>query len=156
MVNGMAANTETVCIDTIKKSLWDNLQLLGETITGETLVSLLELIESGGSAKPFEVDATFAINAQEKVVITLDATAGELYAAAEAGQLLKATALVPNGEAGETSSVTDIIPIEVYRLEVSEELFLYNIRLHMDPSSSSKVFYAENLTADDPVVVTEA
>lgn len=156
MVNGMAANTETVCIDTIKKSLWDNLQLLGETITGETLDALLELIESGGSAKPFEVDATFAINAQEKAVITLDATAGELYAAAEAGQLLKATALLPSGEAGETISATDIIPIEVYRLEVGEELFSYNVRLHLDPSSSSNVFYAESLRADDPVVVTEA
>lgn len=152
----MAANEETVSIDTIKKTLWDSLEALGKNISGETLDALLEMIESGGSAKPFEVDATFAINAQEKAVITLDATAGELYAAAEAGQLLKATASLPIGEEGATISVTDIIPIEVYRLEVSEELFLYNVRLHMDHSSSSNVFYAENLHADDPVVVTVA
>ena len=59
----MAANEETVCIDTVKKTLWDSLEALGENISGETLSALMEIIEGGGSKTviiPFDVeDNTF-------------------------------------------------------------------------------------------------
>ena len=45
----MAANEETVSIDTVKKTLWDSLEALGENISGETLETLLEIIDGGGS-----------------------------------------------------------------------------------------------------------
>lgn len=48
MVNDMAANEETVSIDTVKKTLWDSLEALGENISGETLETLLEIIAGGG------------------------------------------------------------------------------------------------------------
>lgn len=53
----MAANTETVRIDTVKKSLWDRIEALGKNISGETLDALLEMIESGGGVVyvPFAV-----------------------------------------------------------------------------------------------------
>ena len=46
----MAANTETVSIDTVEKSLWNSIETLGKNISGETLDALLEMIESGGGS----------------------------------------------------------------------------------------------------------
>lgn len=53
----MAANEETVSIDTVKKTLWDSLEALGENISGETLETLLRLINGGCNVIiPFDVE----------------------------------------------------------------------------------------------------
>ena len=56
----MAANEETVRIDTVKKTLWDSLEALGENISGEMLTALMEIIAGGGSKTviiPFDVES---------------------------------------------------------------------------------------------------
>jgi len=75
----MAANEETVCIDTIKKTLWDSLKALGENISGETLSALMDIIESGGGG---ELLVTFTV---DNDTVTADVTVAEIIAAAQAG-----------------------------------------------------------------------
>ena len=149
----MAANTETVSIDTVKKSLWDNIEALWKNISGETLATLLEMIESGGGAKPLEVNATVSENAQNKQVITQDVTAEEVFFAAEAGKMIKVATSVPYSE-DVTLHQTIILPIEVFRSEVGEDVY-YIIKARADITATDQLFYAENLSGDDTVVLTE-
>ena len=76
----MAANEETVSIDTVKKTLWDSLEALGENISGDTLTALMEIIEGGGNAK---LIVTLTEGEDDK--ITADKTRAEIKEAFDAG-----------------------------------------------------------------------
>jgi len=109
----MAANEETVSIDTVKKTLWDSLEALGENISGETLAELLAMIEGGGGGSdlpdvtasdngkvlgvvngawaktaPIELIGTLGKD-DDKDTITVDKTASELFDALKNGAFVK-------------------------------------------------------------------
>lgn len=82
----MAANEETVSIDTVKKTLWDSLEALGENISGETLTALMEIIEGGGGSSD-SLFVIYALGELDGTTITLsniNKTPAELAAAVAA------------------------------------------------------------------------
>ena len=87
----MAANEETVSIDTVKKTLWDSLVAIGENISGETLTALMEIIAGGGgggAANIFNIPVTLAVDGGT-VTGTTTVTFAEAAAAVEAGDYVR-------------------------------------------------------------------
>ena len=87
----MAANEETVSIDTVKKTLWDSLEALGENISGETLSSLMEIIEGGGSGGGGVVYVPFSVtkDAQtDEFVVTTTTSFATITEALSDGKVL--------------------------------------------------------------------
>lgn len=155
MVDNMAANEETLSIDTVKKTLWDSLVALGENISGETLSALMEIIEGGGhvSNDPLEVHATISKNEQDKTVVTMDKTAVEFFEAAEAGRYVKAIAEdIPVGE-GITADFTFIESINIIKSEAAGQN-AYTVKAHLDITDDT-LYIGDNLAGSDIVVLTE-
>ena len=111
----MAANEETVRIDTVKKTLWDSLEALGENISGETLSTLMEIIDGGGSgggiiyvpfvvsadsvAGGFHVETTASYNDVVDAVNGNKLVVGIATGLGEVAFLLSLTAVSPSVEA---------------------------------------------------------
>lgn len=98
---------------------------------------------------PLEVTAT---RSNDGETITLNKTAGEIYAAAQAGRLCKTT--VPNVPMGQdvTGTITMILPIEVFKIEAGGETF-YTVKARGSASTNDTLLYGDGFAADDIVVL---
>ena len=106
---------------------------------------------------PLEATGVMSTNGSGKEVITLDKTAAELFAAAQAGRLLRVTTELTFGEGQDavTATATNILPFVASKLEAGGES-VYGFAAHPDTDGEDKMFCVDNLAADDTVVLTEA
>ena len=102
---------------------------------------------------PLPVNASLVKEESGKTVVTLDKTAAELFAAAQAGRTVSATATVPAGE-DKTGEITMILPIEVFRMTV-ENADIYTVKVRADADTTDALFFGDNFAGDDTVVLTE-
>ena len=103
--------------------------------------------------KPLPVNATLVKEESGKTVVTLDKTAAELFAAAQAGRAVSATATLPVGE-DTTGEITMILPIEVFRMAVGDTA-VYTVKVRADADTTDALFFGDNFAGDDIVVLTE-
>lgn len=109
---------------------------------------LAEQIKTGGVA-PLAVSVTLSQNESNKPVITFDKTAAEVFAAANAGRMVKIT-----GTPTEDLTATMIMPIEVFKLETNGDIS-YTVKLRADADAADALYFGENFAGTDPVVLTE-
>lgn len=111
----MAANEETVSIDTVKKTLWDSLEALGEKISGETLSALMEIIEGGGSGGGGIIYVPFVLSAGSKTgTFNVETTANfnDVVAAVNGNKLVVGTVTGMDGLAFLLSLTTAVPSVE--------------------------------------------
>lgn len=134
------------------KTTWEN----GDVITSEKL-NKLEQGAADANAGPLEATGVMSVNGSGKKVITLDKTAAEAFAAAEAGRLLKLTVELTVGEAPDTvdMTVTSVMPFVAAKTEYNGNV-MYGFAARPDTDGNNTVFFAENLAGTDTVALTEA
>lgn len=140
----MAANEETVSIDTVKKTLWDSLEALGENISGETLTALMALIEGGGSSSnaPLETNVTISVDGEtSKQTISTQLTAADLFSAIEAGKFLAVNTTVGD------DVFRKIVVVDAQAINAGYEFSFLTVT-----NGELIYFFANELSAEDTVV----
>lgn len=99
--------------------------------------------------RPLEVDGAASIDEQTgKLVITINKSAAEVFAAAEKGQNVRYES-ESNGQ-----HITGIIPMEAFRF-ANEDGVNYLFKIRGDANATDKLFVSGVIAGDDIVVASE-
>lgn len=135
------------------KNTWQS----GDTITAAKLNNIENALAALTAAQaPLECTVTIGEDKTTgKTTATLNKTVADIWAAAQAGKQIKAVAADATVPGDLTATITIIVPIEIFEAELSDIGTVYVMKARVDMGPEDALFIAENLSADDTVVLTE-